>query len=118
MRTTCPLGAISQEYVTCQPTLTISLTSFGQIVKCILALADVAEKKYGFGAAKKEAEQRIMFQVPKWRDSKALSKNAVAELQMQIEEEEFRQQMEQQAKVKADKERCVVTLRCVALTVC
>ena len=76
-------------------------------MKCILALADVAEKKYGFGATKKEAEQRIMFQVPKWRDSKALSKNAVAELQMQIEEEEFRQQMEQQAKVKAEKEKCV-----------
>lgn len=46
-----------------------------------------------------------MFQVPKWRDSKALSKQAVAELQMQIEEEEFRQQMEKQARDKAEREK-------------
>jgi hypothetical protein len=43
-----------------------------------------------------------MFQVPKWRDSKVLSKESIAKLQEQIEEEEFKAQFEAQA---ADREK-------------
>lgn len=67
----------------------------------MLSLCDLAKLKYNIDVNAR-GEQKALFVAPKWRDSKVMNKDAIANLQQQIEEEEFKQSFEAQA---AERER-------------
>jgi len=56
------------------------------VLTCLLALSDMAATKFNKGTSK--TPQRLLFQVPKWRDSRPLSRESITQLQKMIDEED------------------------------